>query len=516
YAPDGPASDGYSPSDVALSQALSTAVGLNGVVVVSMSFATIDGADTSLQAAFESTFSSASKSGITFVAASGDNGGAQRSGGACTSTPQPQYPAASPQVLAVGGTAPVLDVSVTGQITGIDNEPAWNGSGGGYALDYGVPSWQQGVAAITGAGHRGIPDVAGPAAYNFLYFGGNMRVGDGTSFAAPFWGGIVAEMDAIRGTPFGFLDPRMYAIAQAEPNGTVARALVDITSGSNCIDSAAPGWDAVTGWGTPRALLLYQDLVSSYVLLNLTLSAGSVPPGGSLTASALVSNASNFRPLANLVVQFSSSSEAGYAGPCGGTFSSASGTTNASGSVSVPLSFASCYIGSHASITATILEGGFFGSNSTSVTVNLLGLAGFLAIITQFPYNVIAFLLIVLAAVLIGRSLSHRARRRTAVARIRSAGAVAPTATARSMPAAPPPRMAPTAPGPARPPPPPPPAAPRSLAASTPAASSPPPPPAVGNCAVCGFPLDPALTFCPRCGSFRPPSTRAAPPPPPQ
>lgn len=509
YAPDGPASDGYSPSDVSLSQALSTAVGLSGVVVVSMSFATIDGADTSLQAAFESTFSSASRTGITFVAASGDNGGAQRSGGSCTSTPQPQYPAASPQVLAVGGTAPVLDVSVTGQVTGIDNEPAWNGSGGGYALDYGVPSWQQGVGAIAGGGHRGIPDVAGPAAYNFLFFGGNTRVGDGTSFAAPFWGGIVAEMDAIRGTPFGFIDPRLYAIAQAEPNGTVARALVDITAGSNCIDSAMPGWDAVTGWGSPRALLLYQDLVSSYVLLNLTLSAGSVPPGGSLTASALVLNASNFRPLANLEVQFSSGSEAGYAGPCGGTFSSASGTTDANGTVSVPLSFASCYIGSHASVTATILEGGFFGSNSTSVTVNLLGLAGFLAIITQFPYNVVAFLLIVLVAVLIGRSLSHRAKRKAAVARIRSAGTAAPSTVAR--PAAPPPPIRAAAPsaGAARPPPGPPVPPPASSAA-------PPSPPAAGNCAVCGFPLDPALTFCPRCGSFRAVAPAAPPSPPPQ
>jgi kumamolisin len=524
YAPDGPSSNNYSPSDVSLDHALSTAVGLGGVVVVSMSFATVDGADTSLQAAFESTFASATQSGITFVAASGDNGGAERSGGSCTTTPQPQYPAASGQVLAVGGTAPVLDVSVTGQVTGIDNEPAWNGSGGGYSVDYGVPSWQQGVPAVTAAGHRGIPDVAGPAAYNFLYFGGTTRVGDGTSFAAPFWGGIVAEMVAIRGTPFGLLDPRLYAIGQAEPNGTVAPGLVDITAGSNCIDSAGPGWDPVTGWGTPRAMLLYEDLVSSYVRLNLTLGTSTVAPGGSLTANALVLNTSTFHPLANLEVTFTSSSEAGYAGPCGGTFTSASGTTDANGTVSVSLSVSSCYIGSHASVVATILEGGYFGSNQTSVTVNLLGLAGFLAIITQFPYNVIAFVLIVLAAVVIGRSLSHRAKRKAAVARIRAAGTPAPAAARPSSPAGPPA----AGPAPARTPPPPPtasttgPPPPASMAPRAPPPAPAPRPPIAppGLCSVCGFPLDPALSFCPRCGTYLPapttsPSAPPSPPPPP-
>ncbi|MCI4334559.1 MAG: S53 family peptidase [Thermoplasmata archaeon] len=497
YAPDGPASDNYSPSDVTLDDALTRAVGQTGVVVVSMSFATIDHADPALQASFESTFSSAGQQGITFVAASGDNGGAVRSGGACTTTAQPQYPAASPQVLSVGGTAPVLDVSLSGQVTGIDNEPAWNGSGGGFAADYGVPSWQNGVPAIAGGGHRGIPDVAGPAALNFLYFGGSMREGDGTSFAAPFWGGIIAEMDAIRGMPFGFINPRLYSIAESEPNGTVARALVDITAGSNCLDAAAPGWDPVTGWGTPRALLLYQNLVSSYVQLNLTLSSGSVSPGQSLTATALVLNTSNHRPLANLTVQFSSGAEAGYAGPCGGTFTSASGATNATGVVAVPLSIASCYIGSRASVSASILEGGFFGSNTTSVTVNLLGLAAFLTFIEQFPYNLIAFTLILLAAVLIGRSLSHRARRKAAAQRIRTAGTAAAPVNTASRPATPG-----TLAGP-KPTPRPPPAA---LAPPKPVASAVAPVAAAaaqsGICRVCGFALDPALTFCPRCGNY--------------
>ncbi|MCI4362701.1 MAG: S53 family peptidase [Thermoplasmata archaeon] len=504
YAPDGPSANNYSPTDVALDHALTQAVGISGVEVVSMSFATSDQADPSLQAAFESTFASATSQGITFVAASGDNGGAAKANGACTTTAQPEYPAASPLVLSVGGTAPVLDVSLGGTVTGINNEPAWNGSGGGTSLVYAAPSWQHGVSSAA-SGHRGIPDVAGPAALNFLYFGGTTRQGDGTSFAAPFWAGIIGEMDAIRGTPFGFLDPRIYSIAAAEPNGTVADSLVDITAGANCLNSAVPGWDTVTGWGTPRAVLLYENLVGSYVHMNLSVSPGTVSPGQSLTASVRVTNASSNASLPNLLVQFSSTSTAGYAGPCGGTFSSANGTTNTTGWVSVSLVVSNCYLGSHAAITASLLQGGYFGSNSTAVTVNLIGLAAFLTFIEQFPYNLLTFALLILAAVLIGRSFSNRSRRKTAARRIANPGpprpAAPPIVGARA--ASPPTAVAPVAP-----------AVGATTTSARRAAPARPPAPVVSpSCAVCGFALDPALTFCPRCGSYRPTGTAKGPPP---
>jgi kumamolisin len=505
YAPDGPSTNNYSPTDVSLDHALTQAVGISGVEVVSMSFATSDQADPSLQAAFESTFASATTQGITFVAASGDNGGAARANGACTTTPQPEYPAASPQVLAVGGTAPVVDVSLSGTVTGIDSEPAWNGSGGGYALDYATPSWQSSISAGSG-GHRGIPDVSGPAALDFLYFGGTTRQGDGTSFAAPFWAGIIGEMDAIRGTPFGFLDPRIYSIAAAEPNGTVADSLVDITAGANCLSAAGPGWDSVTGWGSPRAVLLYEDLVGSYVHLNLSVTPGSVSPGQSLTASVLVTNASSNAPLTNLLVQFSSGSTNGYEGPCGGTFSTANGTTNANGTVTVSLGVSSCYLGSHASISASLLQGGFFGSNTTSVTVNLIGLAAFLTFIEQFPFNILTFALIILAAVLIGRSISNRSKRRAAARRVATAGAVRPAAPAVGAPRS---ATSPTT-GPAVPP-----AGAVTAARTTAPVAKVTVAPVASTCAVCGFALDPALTFCPRCGSYRSVSApKGAPPSP--
>lgn len=477
YGPDGPASNRYSPSDYSLETALSTAAGITGVDVVSMSFATSDGSDTSLQASFESTFASGTTRGITFVAASGDNGGTNGANGGCTTTADPQYPAASPQVLAVGGTAPTLSVSLTGTVNGIQSEPAWKDSGGGTSVDYPAPTWQP-------SGNRLIPDVAGPASSNFVYFGGQSEVGNGTSFAAPFWAGMLAEMDALRGVPLGNVAPRLYSIGAAEPNGSVAAGLVDITAGANCLASAGPGWDAVTGWGTPRAFLLYEDLNASYVNLNLTLGSGSVSPGDSLPVTVVVTNASSHLPLAGLQVTFTFTSVSGYVGPCAGQFSSNASATNSGGVTTSTLGgIPSCFLGSQAQVTATVLSGGYFGSSSATIRVNLVGLNAFLQFIQQYPYNYLAFALIMGAAIGIGVALSRRGARRKArrATRMRTSappvGATASVAPARTVVSA----------------------SPSTPTESTGAAAL---PAAAGICTSCGAPLDPQIPFCARCGQY--------------
>ncbi len=513
YAPDGPANDQYSPSDASLEDALSTAVGEPQVHVVSMSFATADGADPSFQAAFSTTFASATAQGITIVAASGDNGGTSNAKGACTTTPQPQFPAASPYVLAVGGTAPVLAVSLTGNVVGLESESAWSGSGGGYSVDYPAPSWQLQSGAgpvIAPHGNRGIPDVSGPASYNFLYFNGQSGAGNGTSFAAPTWAGIIAEMDALRGTPFGELNARLYAIGTAEPTGHVAPGLADITTGQNCLGPATVGWDTATGWGSPRGGALYNDLTGSYVAVVIDPSTSTATPGSSFTAQVTVLNATDRAPISGLTVNVSLSSDNGYSGPCGGTLSSGSEVSNATGVTVVSLSVPNCFLGTHATLTASVLERGLFGSNSTSISVNLLGIAGFLAFITQFPYNLIAFAVIMLVATVTGWSIGSYRRRRRSAAMLAAAGAIpsAPMAAAPSGAGPPPapPLSAPTGgtPGPRGP-------------AAAPGA----PAPGAGGremvgCPVCNFRFVPDLGFCPRCGHYlAPPPPRPAPPRPP-
>ena len=456
YAPDGPASNSYSPSDQSMEDTISSAINTAGVNVLSMSFGTPDGNDPSFQAALSISFGSAAQRGITVLAASGDNGGSAQTN--CQGGPSPQFPAASPQVLAVGGTAPVLALDTVGSVTGLASEPAWNLSGGGFSTDYSDPTWQDvGSAgtAIAPTGHRGIPDVAGPAADNFFYFGGNQAAGKGTSFATPMWAGIIAEMNAVRGTPFGFLTPRLYRVGVSEAAGTAAQGLADVTQGANCIGPATTGWDPSTGWGSPRGLLLYQDLLYSFVQLNLTIASTTVVPGSSIDATVVVLNASSHRPIPNLVVDYSLTS-IGSVGLCSGTLASGNSSTDPSGTSVLSLTVPGCYLGSHIGLTAVVSSQGYFGSNSTSITVNLLGLASFLSVIQVYPYNIIAFISIMAIATTLGLILG-RPQGRLAVGAARRRADSRPAS--RPSPPAPPPSDPGTpavAPPPAEPGPPPP------------------------------------------------------------
>jgi kumamolisin len=435
YAPDGPASGGYSPSDTDMENAINEAItSIPGVTVVTMSFASSDGGDPPFEATLEQLFAEAGQHGITVIAASGDDGGtAHGQNGGCGGGRDPQYPAASPYVLAVGGTAPELSTNALGGVTGLSSEPAWDGSGGGYASDFAAPSWQTvGSAAgpISANGsHRGIPDVAGPAAQNMFYFDGATAYGSGTSFAAPMWAGLVAEMDAVRGRPLGFIDNRIYAL-EAASAGTSTVGLVDITDGANCVTPATVGWDAATGWGTPRADALFEHLAGTFADVALTTSTGSVPPGGSVTLTFQVTNASSHQAIPNVPVAVSVSGT--FPGPCTGSLTSANTTTNASGGGSSTITVPSCYLGSSVSISATVDARGFIGENSTDVSVNLLGLAGLVAISETFPYNVIFFALIIGTATVLGLWLGGRRTRR------RSARPAPPVATAAAGPPRPP------------------------------------------------------------------------------
>jgi hypothetical protein len=130
--------------------------------------------------------------GVTFVASTGDYGGAD-----------PEYPAYSPNVVAVGGTTLALNAdgsynSETGWGYYSDSLGTLIGSGGGLSLFEPEPAYQQGVQS-TGA--RTTPDVAlvaDPATgawsadpYN-LAATNPFEVVGGTSLSAPAWAGLVA------------------------------------------------------------------------------------------------------------------------------------------------------------------------------------------------------------------------------------------------------------------------------------------------------------------------------------
>jgi subtilase family serine protease len=81
----------------------------------------------------------------------------------------------------------------------------------------------------------------------------------GTSAATPLWAAVIALADQDAGHHLGFVNPAIYAIAHSL---AYHRALHDVTTGDNSVFwptglftgyTAAPGWDPVTGWGSPNA-----------------------------------------------------------------------------------------------------------------------------------------------------------------------------------------------------------------------------------------------------------------------
>ena len=120
--------------------------------------------------------------GVTFVASTGDTGAPG------------DYPAYSPNVLAVGGTL----LNFTNTYMG---ETGWSNSGGGISQYEGQPTFQSNISI--GDGQRTIPDVSmdastgsSAAVYDSLDHPGSAWIGvGGTSLAAPMWSAIVAIAD---------------------------------------------------------------------------------------------------------------------------------------------------------------------------------------------------------------------------------------------------------------------------------------------------------------------------------
>jgi subtilase family serine protease len=197
---------------------------------------------------------------VTVVASSGDTGVLSDNG----PPKQVSLPASDPLVLGVGGTA--LDASyATGAYEG---EMAWNqdtdASAGGYSSLYPRPSYQDGIRGI--GTMRGVPDVAANAdsttAMAMAFTGGVLEPAHGTSAATPLWAAVIALADQEAGQHLGFVNPAIYAIARGPAYHS---AFHDVVTGDNSVIwptgvftgyEAGPGWDPVTGWGSPDAQVL--------------------------------------------------------------------------------------------------------------------------------------------------------------------------------------------------------------------------------------------------------------------
>ncbi len=161
-------------------------------------------------------------------------------------------PASDPLVLGAGGTTLTANRKTGAYI----HETAWSDSGGGFSHLYARPAYQDGVPGTSKT--RGVPDVAGDAEVGGMArvetAGGeaSLTAPGGTSDSAPLWGGLLALADQYAHHDLGFVSPTIYRIGRSSD---YHKAFHDITTGTNGYP-AAPGWDPVTGWGSPNAQVL--------------------------------------------------------------------------------------------------------------------------------------------------------------------------------------------------------------------------------------------------------------------
>lgn len=221
--------------------------------------------------AIHTAITNVSAAGVTFFAATGDTGSDDCNDG----TAAVDFPASDPLTVAVGGTT----LSASGSQT------AWSNGGGGLSADFPQPAYQ---GSVLNGGERAVPDIAMQADADVNGFptirqGQPMRVG-GTSLSAQLAAATFTNSVVAHGATAGVGDIHS-ELYQAQACG-----FTDVTSGSNGLYHASPGFDLTTGLGAPAWSRLAYALVPStiggaYVPLCPTRvldtrTTGPVPAGG--------------------------------------------------------------------------------------------------------------------------------------------------------------------------------------------------------------------------------------------
>jgi kumamolisin len=223
-------------------------------------------------APIEAALAAAQKHGTSAFDASGDTAGLECKGGdEWSSPPGPDdigldAVSSLPAMTSVGGTTLSTD-----EQGGWMNERAWvdsplsQGTSGGVSALFERPAWQSALSIERDVKHRRLaPDVAAvadPFTGVRIVFDGQDAVGAGTSQAAPIWAALTVLMNQFLlsngGHQLGNINPLLYRVAA----GANRPAFRDISFGGNAVDASQPGYDVVTGLGSPNVDFLVRDLL---------------------------------------------------------------------------------------------------------------------------------------------------------------------------------------------------------------------------------------------------------------
>jgi subtilase family serine protease len=218
-----------------LGKSVNTAVSL-GATEVSNSYG---GSESSADTGYDSSYFN--HPGVAITVSSGDSGYGV------------EYPAASPYVTAVGGTALSKASNARGWTESVWSTSSSEGAGSGCSAYDPKPTWQKdsGCSKRTVADVSAVADPATGVAVYQTYGASGWSVYGGTSVAAPLVAGVYADAGA---------HSTAVPAAKLYANAT---SLNDVTSGATAscspayLCTAETGYDGPTGLGTPNGLTAF-------------------------------------------------------------------------------------------------------------------------------------------------------------------------------------------------------------------------------------------------------------------
>ncbi len=206
-----------------------------------------------------------SMEGITFLASSGDAGGAGYSAGTLGTV---GYPATSPFVTSIGGTTAYVTINNEYNVTSW-YQTAWSnygfvppfqnygGSTGGISMLEALPWYQANVklpspSPVGYTNGRLVPDVSFEAAVFpgtlFVFPFNQLGISGGTSEASPLFAGLLTLTDQYIKERAGLINPALYAMG--ENSSLYSKVFEPITYGYNIPWVNTYGYNLVTGFGS--------------------------------------------------------------------------------------------------------------------------------------------------------------------------------------------------------------------------------------------------------------------------
>jgi subtilase family serine protease len=283
-------------TDMGIFDSIRAIVDAGTAKVISISLGQCEGGSAQFENSVHPLIMQATALGQTVVASSGDTGSEGCFDGSADSTAQTlsvSYPASDPLVTAAGGSvlsgASELawdDCNGAGSLNCAE-ELGEGASGGGVSSIYSSGPPGQPVLAGTG-GYREVPDVSAEAGSNFgddvvFFTDGSWGAWLGTSLAAPLWAALAADRDSTCLTPTGDFNGVLYSFYNTSYYADAFNPVVDgytynastlvpapstndFTQANNGAYPVGPGYNMVTGLGTPIAGgLACSQVTGSYV-----------------------------------------------------------------------------------------------------------------------------------------------------------------------------------------------------------------------------------------------------------